>query len=329
VSGPIIHGGGITEAARIYGGRPGDWLDLSTGINPNPVTLPDIPIAAWHRLPDQHLVMAAREAARGFYRSGAALPLAVPGTQAYIQILPRLLPAGRRVAILSPTYGEYAHSLSAAGFDVDEITDLSMLSTDHGGLVIANPNNPDGRVLAPESLMLLADRMAGQGGLLLVDEAFGDSRPELSVAARAHDHPGLIVSRSFGKFFGLAGLRLGFVIAPAAVLETIESAMGPWPVSGPALHLASRILPADRAPITRALRERSTALRTVLEGAGLDIAGGTDLFCLVRHADAAAIFDRLARAQILVRKFAYAPDWLRFGLAPDEAGDVRLSGALA
>ncbi len=324
----ILHGGGLTQAAMTHGGRIEDWLDLSTGINPNPVCLPDIPVSAWHRLPDDALVAQARNAARHFYQSGETLPLPVPGTQSYIQMLPGLVDGSRRVAILSPTYGEYSRVFANAGFLVDEITDIDELDQDHAALVVANPNNPDGRVLQPERLLAIADRMARRNGKLIVDEAFGDCRPELSLVGEAGQHPGLIVSRSFGKFFGLAGLRLGFIIAKDEVLEAVASALGPWPVSGPALHIASRMMAMDRDFIAETLRERRRALDEVLGAAGLDVIGGTELFALVENPQASSIHAQLAGSQILIRKFGYNAEWLRFGLTPDRQGDGRLARAL-
>lgn len=330
----IVHGGALTAAVATYGGRPEDWLDLSTGINPNMPELPAIPAQVWNRLPDQGLVTAARQAARDWYLGadvgqGEALPLPVPGTQAFIQLLPRLVPQERPVAILSPTYGEYAHRFRKAGITVDEIATLDAVRPEHGTLVVINPNNPDGRSFGRDQLLALYVRMQAQGGHLHVDEAFGDARPELSVAAEASSLPGLTVSRSFGKFFGLAGVRLGFVFARPELLGTMEAELGPWSVSGPALWIANELMRRERGPILERMRERKAALDAVLNRAGLAIAGGTELFALVRHAEAHRLFEHLAQAHILVRKFDYRPDWLRIGLAANGEGDRRLGEALA
>ncbi len=325
---PIVHGGGITAAAASFGGRVEDWLDLSTGINPNPVALPQIPPRVWHRLPDRHLVETARHAARDHYRSGAILPLPVPGTQSVIQLLPRLAPTGRRVAILSPTYGEYARAFGAAGFAVDTVGGIDGIGPEHGLAVVVNPNNPDGRVHAADRLEELHDRLKAGGGFLVVDEAFGDTSPETSLAPRAAGLANLIIFRSFGKFFGLAGLRLGFAIARGDILMRFEDWLGPWAVSGPALALAGSLLNSDVSPIARSIGERQKALHAVLAGAGLAVAGGTPLFALVADARAGDIYTELCRHHILVRRFDYAPDWLRFGLTPDVSDDARLAAAL-
>lgn len=328
MSKPIVHGGGVTEAAALFGGNPGDWLDLSTGINPNPVALPDIPVSAWHRLPDRHLVEAARQAAARYYRCGTVEPLPVPGTQSVIQLLPRLVPPGRRIAIFGPTYGEYARVFFLAGYDVDEISDPAQLMPDHGLAVVVNPNNPTGRAYSPSELSALAMRLKASDAFLLVDEAFGDTQPNLSIAPAAGAHDNLIVFRSFGKFFGLAGLRLGFVIGTDAVLSRFAEWLGPWSVSGPALVVSRALMEGETASVRAAILERKAGLDAVLKQAGMKAIGGTPLFTLVDHPRAEQLHEHLCRSYILTRKFSYAPTWLRIGLAPDTTGDKRLEDAL-
>jgi len=323
----IVHGVGITAAARQYGGRPEDWLDLSTGINPNPVALPEVPVSAWHRLPDQHLQERAREAARGYYRSGDILPLPVPGTQSVIQLLPRLV-IGGSIAILSPTYGEYARAFTLAGLKVRQVSTIADLTSDDRLVVVVNPNNPDGRMLPVDRLHDLHDRQRQLGGILLVDEAFGDVEPEASVAPYAASMPGLIIFRSFGKFFGMAGLRLGFVIAEASIMARFEDWLGPWAVSGPALSIATSLMESDTSAIRDRILQRRLALERILRHSGLHVAGGTALFALVADERTEGIYTHLCRHHILVRKFDYARNWLRFGLAPDEEADRKLAGAL-
>ena len=327
----VFHGGGLSAAMAQHGGRAEDWLDLSTGINPEMAELPEIPARAWNRLPDRDLELAVREAAWGWYAGGRRLhlPLPVPGTQALIQLLPKRVPADRPVAILSPTYGEYAYCFRRAGLVVDEVADLEALRPEHGALVVVNPNNPTGRTFASDELIALAERMRGQGGHLHVDEAFGDSGRGASIATYASTNDGVTVSRSFGKFFGLAGIRLGFVFAIPATLDAIAADLGPWPVSGPALHIANHLLRRDNSDFAARIAARAEALEAVLGDAGLAIVGGTDLFKLVRHSEAARLYEHLARSHILVRKFDYAGDWLRIGLTPDEYGDRRLADAIA
>ena len=326
---PIVHGGGVTAAAAIHGGKPSDWLDLSTGINPCPVQIPALDPAVWHRLPDQCLADAARQAAQAYYRSGAILPLPVPGTQSVIQLLPRLSEAGRRVAIFAPTYGEYRRVFELAGVAVDAVTSLGQITPAHGLVVVVNPNNPDGRTFSPETLSLLWQTLRAQNATLLVDEAFGDCVPDVSVAGNVEDMPGLVVFRSFGKFFGLAGLRLGFVIAEPSIQQRFAEGLGPWAVSGPALAIADQLMRGATDTILTAITERNAALTSVLHEAGLKIAGGTPLFALVADPRAEALHRHLCEHHILVRPFDYAPEWLRFGLTPDNDADLRLVAAFS
>ncbi|QPB21688.1 threonine-phosphate decarboxylase CobD [Rhizobium sp. 007] len=324
----ILHGGGISAAAAAFGGRPQDWLDLSTGINPCPAALPDIPAESWHRLPDKYLVQSAVAAASDYYRSGDLLPLPVPGTQSVIQLLPRLVEPGRRIAIVSPTYGEYDKAFRSAGFIVDAVDGIGAVDDRHALAVVVNPNNPDGQSYKPDELAALHDRLKGQGGCLVVDEAFGDAEPNLSLVPLASRFSNLVIFRSFGKFFGLAGLRLGFVVTASDIRARFEDWLGPWAVSGPALSIAASLLRSDTAPIIRKIAERQDALEGVLKGAGLEMTGGTRLFSLVEDSRAGRIHTHLCRHHILVRKFDYAPEWLRFGLPPDFAADNRLVVAL-
>ncbi|MEI2296881.1 threonine-phosphate decarboxylase CobD [Ensifer sp. MJa1] len=336
MSAPILHGGGITEAAARYGGRLEDWLDLSTGINPCPVALPPVPERAWHRLPDRQTVDDARLAAAVYYRTNGVLPLPVPGTQSVIQLLPRLMQfnaaaeprSGSRVALFGPTYGEYARVLAAAGFSVDPVEDASAIEPGHGLAIIVNPNNPTGRSFRPADILAIAARLKANGGALLVDEAFGDLEPELSVAGHVREQGNLVVFRSFGKFFGLAGLRLGFVVAPEPVLAAFAEWLGPWAVSGPALTVSKALMQGDTKAIAAGILERRAGLDAVLDGAGMTRIGGTGLFVLVEHRHAVRLHEALCAAHILTRKFDYAPTWLRIGLAPDAEGDRRLADAL-
>jgi cobalamin biosynthetic protein CobC len=197
-------------------------------------------------------------------------------------------------------------------------------------VIVTNPNNPDGRQVEPARLLDLGAKLAARGGLLIVDEAFADVTPGLSVAAQAGT-PGLCVLRSFGKFFGLAGLRLGFALATGEMVRRLEEHLGPWAVAGPALEIgADAMEDADWITETRIrLANAARDLDALLEGHRLAVVGGTDLFRLARTSHAAALFEHLGRQGILVRSFDAKPDWLRFGLPPDAAAWQRLRAALA
>lgn len=322
-----VHGGDLA-AAEARWGRPGDgWLDLSTGINPWPYPIPALAGEAWTRLPGRAEEEGLRgAAARRFRAAGPDHVLAAPGTSALIQALPRTRAAGR-VDVVAPTYGEHARAWAAAGHHVREVATLE--EADAPVVVVVNPNNPDGRVVAPDALLAHAAVQAARGGLLLVDEAFGDMTPALSVAPRLG--PGMVVLRSFGKFYGLAGLRLGFALAAPELLAPLAAQMGPWAVSGPALAVGTAALGDDAwaASMIARLAEAQSALDGVLERAGLSIVGGTTLFRLAAHPRAAELYDRLGRAGILVRAFEGRPHLLRFGLPAGAAELERLARGLA
>ncbi|SMH59837.1 threonine-phosphate decarboxylase CobD [Azospirillum agricola] len=324
----ILHGGDLDGARAAFPDAPQPWVDLSTGINPWSYPLPPIPPDAWTRLPARGAEMALREAAAACYGAPSAERVAAAsGSQALIQLLPRLRAPGR-VAVLAPTYAEHALCWAGAGHRLSETTDPETADADV--LVVVNPNNPDGRLLEPARLLALAERQAGRGGWLVVDEAFADCEPAGSVAPFAGT-PGLVVLRSFGKFFGLAGLRLGVALAEPALAAALRAAVGPWAVSGPGLAVAAAAL-SDRDWIAATrirLRAEAEALDRLLTGVGLTVAGGTDLFRLVTHPDARSLHRILGEAGILVRRFEQRPDWLRLGLPADGEARRRLRDACA
>lgn len=321
-----LHGGDLAAAEARWGRPAAGWLDLSTGINPWPYPLPRIAAQAWARLPgadEDHRLRVA--AAHRYGVADPAMVLAAPGTSALIQALPRCRPIGP-VAVVGPTYGEHARAWAAAGHDVAEAASLA--DADCPVIVVVNPNNPDGRTLAPETLLARARACAGRGGLLVVDEAFGDEDPARSLAPGLM--PGLVVLRSFGKFYGLAGLRLGFALGVPGILAPLAGQLGPWPVSGPALTVGAAALADDAWAHETTLRLAAWADRLdgVLAAGGLPVVGGTSLFRLVRHPEAAAIHDRLGAAGVLVRAFAGQPQLLRIGLPAGQGGLDRLGAAL-
>ena len=235
----LEHGGRLRAAAQRYGIAVADWLDLSTGIAPYGWPLPPIPADAWQRLPEQDDGLEAL--ACDYYGAAALLPVA--GSQAAIQTLPRLRRPGLRVGVVSPAYAEHALAWRREGHLVQELSegtverDLEYFDL----LLVINPNNPSGRLIERERLLGWHARLAERGGWLVVDEAFMDCTPEHSLAAESQ-RPGLIVLRSFGKFFGLAGIRLGFVLAEPILLERIAERLGPWTISGPTRAVATAIL---------------------------------------------------------------------------------------
>ncbi len=321
------HGGDLGLAEARFGKPKQGWLDLSTGISPFPYPVPDVPAEVWHRLPGLADDLALREVAAQAYGVDDPDYLATaPGSQALLQILPRLRPFSQ-VAVIGPTYGEYSRCFSLAGHHVLPMETLGR-TLDADVVVVCNPNNPDGRRHDTGRLLELADGLAARGGLLLVDEAFCDATPDLSLAP--HVRPGLVVLRSVGKFFGLAGMRLGFAVAEPQLARLLRQALGPWAVGGPVIEVGRRILAdADWMEGARKrLSQEINLLNSLLGRAGLSTVGGTSLFSLVNAPRAWALFEYLGQQGILARPFSTAPRWLRFGLPPDEAGRQRLETTL-
>ncbi|MGB5869581.1 MAG: threonine-phosphate decarboxylase CobD [Albidovulum sp.] len=316
------HGGNIDWAMATFGGDPDQWIDLSTGINRVPYPIPPLPRHAWTDLPTKAAMDALADAARKAYRTDAAvLPLA--GAQAAIQMIPQLGAPGR-ARVLTPTYNEHAACLCAAGWAVEEVTTLDALAGADIAVVV-NPNNPDGLTYAPDRLLALAAKV----GRLVVDESFADPRPALSIAPDAGGK-GLFVLRSFGKFYGLAGLRLGFVIGEADEIAKLGEMAGPWPIAGAAIEIGRRAL-ADKGwakATTARLQTETTRLDAIAQAEGWRALGGTELFRLYDAQDAIAAQNRLAQSHIWTRVFPYAPGWVRLGLPGCEGEWARLALAL-
>jgi len=322
------HGGDLSEAIARFGGAPASWLDLSTGINPWPYPVGELPAWIWQRLPERAAERGLIEAARIAYRVPAVVDIAIAaGTQALIQMLPYVMTGGA-VAITGPTYSEHAAAFARAGREVLKIG-LDALPSGATHAVVVNPNNPDGRITNRDTIAGAARELGRFGGCLIVDEAFADVAPDCSAISLCRELP-IVVLRSFGKFFGLAGVRLGFAIARADLAAEITDALGPWPVSGPALAIGRTAL-SDQdwiAETRERLARQAEKLDAVLRAADLDIVGGTTLFRLARHRDGHAIHGRLAQQRIWTRRFDHAGDLLRFGLPPDDAALQRLAIAL-
>ena len=323
----LEHGGRLRAAAAQYNIPLADWLDLSTGINPQPWPVPPLPVEVWQRLPEPDDGLEA--AAAAYYGNANLLPVA--GSQAAIRWLPALLPRAA-VACIAPLYAEHPQAWQHAGHKVRFLQNATLpraLAVATPYVLCCNPNNPTATRHPRDFVLEAADSLKKRGGWLIVDEAFIDATPDESVTALAGtaDAPNLIVLRSLGKFFGLAGARVGFVFAAADLLQRMAEAMGPWPVSGPARAVARMAL-ADR--------DWQEATRSELLAGGARLGDllaaygevrSTPLYATLTHTESAALHVHLARRGILTRLFEQQP-LLRFGLPASEGEWQRLADAL-
>lgn len=309
------------------------WIDLSTGINPHSYGYSPIPATAFSRLPEPSALGKLCETAARCYGAAAGENVtAAPGTHLLVPMITGQVFGGQeastvKAAILSPTYAEHAHACRLAAFETLETQDFSLLA-DADLAIVVNPNNPDGRLIADRELLALSHHLVAKGGMLIVDEAFRDVMDEASTLC-GQVHEGLAVLRSFGKFYGLAGIRLGFGVTTLALAQALRTRLGPWTIPGPALHIGLEAL-ADgewQAAMRQRLAAEASRLDGLLKSAGYDVAGGTSLFRYVRNDKAQALYRHLAAAGILVRRFAERPDCLRIGL-PGEGEWDRLQEAL-
>ncbi len=319
-----LHGGNLTAAVAEFGIPLETWIDLSTGINPVCYPQTQVSEQALRMLPTPGDIEKLLVAARTFYRvSKEQQIIAAPGTQSVLQNLPLLYP-DRKIAILSPTYSEHHHTWEQAGNEVKAVSTFDELSNADIAVVV-NPNNPDGKTYLPEDLLSLAQKV----DLLIIDEAFCDDSPYLSIVPHLSD-PNILVLRSLGKFFGLAGIRLGFVIGAGEITDSLTERLGPWAVSGPAIEIGARAL-SDQIWISemqKSLNTQSARLNERLRSHNHTIIGGTELFTLIETDRAMEIYHSFGQAGILVRRFDDQPNWLRIGLPGAESEWQRVEKVL-
>lgn len=324
----LVHGGALDAMRAAFPNAPKPWIDLSTGINPWPY--PDTAVSqnALAHLPTRSDQEACRLAMASAMGAPPQSLLLAPGSELLIRLLPDVI-RPRRIAILSPTYGDHAAVWKRVRLNIIETNDPLSLAPSVDAIVVTHPNNPDGRLFDLEALETARRDLAARGGWLIVDEAYADLAPEQSLAPRG-GADGLIILRSFGKFFGLAGVRLGGGLAPESVRQALAARLGVWPVSGAALKIGARAY-ADTAwhvQTRTTLSDAAKRLDGTLKVCGMTPVAGTSLYRFVETADAHAMFERLARAGIYVRRFDWSETHLRIGLPATPEAEARLKAAL-
>jgi cobalamin biosynthesis protein CobC len=327
---PIAHGGDLAAARRLFPNAPQPIIDLSTGINPYPYPVPPIPDHVFAKLPGRAAVRSlAAVAARAYGAPCADCVVPAPGLQILLPMIAGLVNPGR-AAILGPTYAEHVRAAALAGHTAREVTEVAQLE-DADIAVVVNPNNPDGRIVPKQVLLRIAEALSRHRGILVVDEAFADVAPvEISLAGETM-RDNLVVLRSFGKFFGLAGLRLGFALAAPAIARRLELLLGPWPVAGPAIFIGEKALADEywKAATSKRTFEAAQQLDRLLASAGLEIVGGTWLYRFTRSSNSSELFEHLGRAGIFVRRYTEDPTALRWGLPKTDADWRGLKTALS
>lgn len=328
------HGGRLCVARSLYPDVPQPWIDLSTGINPTPYPAPRASARERNRLPEPtELARLEAVAAAAFNVDDPARVVATGGTENALRLLPYLLKVSAAV-VAGPTYGSHSDAWNRAGLKTDVVADVELATRAdaHVAMTVVNPNNPDGRLIDRPQLQSLHDSLHARGGVLIVDEAFGDLDPQHSVAdlAGTERASSMVVLRSFGKFYGLAGVRLGFVIASPAIASQLRHLLGDWPVSADALcaGLAAYADEAWAEKMRDRLRRSAQRLDKLLIASGMTIVGGTSLYRLARAPNASARFTQLISHGILARPFDYDSTLLRFGLPLGPKDWRRLADAL-
>ncbi|QIZ76306.1 threonine-phosphate decarboxylase CobD [Ferrimonas lipolytica] len=336
----IHHGGRLAPMIARYNIPREQWLDVSTGVSP--WTYPHTAIAAahWNRLPEEE--DGLEQAARDYYQCQSLL--AVAGSQAAIQTLPevwrkQLELSGdwraeqMRVGLPQVGYKEHQKAWQRAGWIINHyppsLDNRFVAGVD--ALVVINPNNPTGQLYDAKTLLQWQQQLAKKGGLMVVDEAFADVDLSQSISHLC-PQPGLVVLRSVGKFFGLAGIRAGFVLAPSQLLSACAYELGPWTIAGPARQICMRALQDTPWQLTQRQRLAAATVRLqallqplLCHGASL---AGTDLFQTLYSNKAVQWHEQLCADGVFTR-LTDEQDGIRFGLVDDEQQWQRLAAAIS
>ncbi len=324
----LLHGGALDQVRKAFPGAPEPWIDLSTGINPWPYPPKGINLETLHHLPTQAAYEACRHAMAEALGTPAKTLCLAPGSELLIRLLPTII-TPKRVAILNPSYGDHERAWVASGCELKLTSDPLSYVDWADAIVLCNPNNPDGIVFSRAELCRAHDALKKRKAWLIVDEAYADLSPSISLASLGGAE-NLILFRSFGKFFGLAGLRLGAMIAPTAVLQTMQAHLGVWPISSIALEIGKEAYQDLRwqEETRRRLSSARASMDRMLAECGLSVSGGSDLFRYTETRDADSLWKHLAQSGIYTRRFDWSTRHLRFGLLPSAEAEERLRSAL-
>jgi len=338
----IIHGGQLSKVAKQFGIPEQEWLDLSTGIAPFSYAIPAISEKIWQDLPtiSPSLIRAAQQ----YYQAKFCWPVA--GSQQLIEKLPSLwndknsaIESGKKQHAYLPKVGykEHQRAWSLAGYQIHFYQDALPDNIEKNSIVVViNPNNPLTDTFSIQQLTQLKAHCQQQKALLIIDEAFADIFPsEFSFVPHltnynennndsANDNENesddLIVLRSFGKFFGLAGIRIGFACTTEIWRDIIKESIGPWSINGPALFIAEQALQDTQWQIEQSLRlekyskKLQELLKLHLPNASIK---ANALFITVFLDNAASVYEKLCQQGVYVR-LTDEQNALRFGVGNDQ-----------
>ena len=317
----IQHGGDIDLAIKKYGGQRADWIALSTGINRTSYPWQESVKVELRDLPSSKLLMGLEKAASRAYKVAEGTDTAaVQGAQQIISLLPTCLKNYNSVAILGPTYNEYEKAFKISGIKAETVSDVSKLSSSDIAIIV-NPNNPTGKVIAEEIL----DDLSKKVRILIIDESF-----KMFSSRRIQKFDNVIQINSLGKFFGLAGVRLGFVSGPSDFIKSVRGMLGPWPVSSVAAEIGIIAL-NDKTWISemeKILLEGSNVLHEACNTKNWKLVGKTNLFHTYATSNCVEVEEQFAAHYIWIRTFDYSKSWVRLGIPTSKYEWARVRQAL-
>jgi cobalamin biosynthetic protein CobC len=328
----LIHGGQLNNVAKLFKRPLNEWLDLSTGISPISYPIPSIPQIIWQQLPQTSNGLI--EAAKRYYGTGNIITTS--GSQAVIARLPSLylnytkrLPNKIDVWLPVVGYKEHERSWHDAGFNIKRYQNLPTFKDLklNAIVVVINPNNPTGELHQQHTLKALLKTVESLSGWLIIDEAFMDVITPNQTLIDLSTNKHLFVLRSIGKFFGLAGIRIGFLSAHSMWLLKLQQLSSPWEVNGPAQFIAEQALKDHtwQSAQRKTLIALSIKLEMLLTETFADSTNnclknievsGCGLFKTLVHPQATEIYQKFCHQGLYVR-LCDENNALRFGI-PDQ-----------